>query len=299
MTLQEIVADIKSPRKKKVILDTDTYNEIDDQYALAYCYFSDKMDLVAVHAAPFHNDNSENYADGMEKSFHEIHRVLKAADPEYKTPVFRGCTERITDTKAVVESEAVDNLIKTVHESDEIVYVLGIGAITNVTSAIMKDPSIKDNMAVIWLGAHQLDLGHINEFNLTQDLAASQILINSGVPLLLCPAVTVTGVLVARFPMIEELKGHNAACDLLYDLTEEYYNGAGRPADWIRILWDIAAPAIIDCPQAAEIDIIKAPIFTDDLKFAFDSTRHEIMYLKSLDRQTVFENTWKTLKKGK
>lgn len=299
MTLQEIVADIKSPRKKKVILDTDTYNEIDDQYALAYCYFSDKMDLVAVHAAPFHNDNSENYADGMEKSFHEIHRVLKAADPEYKTPVFRGCTERITDTKAVVESEAVDNLIKTVHESDEIVYVLGIGAITNVTSAIMKDPSIKDNMAVIWLGAHQLDLGHINEFNLTQDLAASQILINSGVPLLLCPAVTVTGVLVARFPMIEELKGQNAACDLLYDLTEEYYNGAGRPDNWIRILWDIAAPAIIDCPQAAEIDIIKAPIFTDDLKFAFDSTRHEIMYLKSLDRQTVFENTWKTLKKGK
>lgn len=299
MTLREIVCDIKSDRKKKVILDTDTYNEIDDQYALAYCYFSERIDLVAVHAAPFDNDNSENYADGMEKSYHEIHRVLKAADPEYTTPVMRGCTERITDKRAVVESEAVDNLIRIVRESDEIVYVLGIGAITNVTSAIMKAPDIINNMAVIWLGAHQLDLGHINEFNLTQDIAASQILVNSGVPLLLCPAVSVTGVLVAKFPMIEELKGQNPVCDLLYDLTEEYYEGAGRPDNWIRILWDIAAPAIIDCPQSAEIDIIKAPVFTDDLKFAFDSTRHEIMYLRSLDRQTVFDKTWETLKKGK
>ena len=35
MTLQEILADIKSPRKKKVILDTDTFNEVDDQFAVA------------------------------------------------------------------------------------------------------------------------------------------------------------------------------------------------------------------------------------------------------------------------
>ena len=37
-----------------VVLDTDTYNEIDDQYALAYLIKNDeKLKLKAIYAAPF------------------------------------------------------------------------------------------------------------------------------------------------------------------------------------------------------------------------------------------------------
>ena len=36
-----------------VVLDTDTYNEIDDQYALAYLIKNDeKLKLKAIYAAP-------------------------------------------------------------------------------------------------------------------------------------------------------------------------------------------------------------------------------------------------------
>ncbi|GAB1453609.1 hypothetical protein MASR2M47_36650 [Draconibacterium sp.] len=52
-----------------MVLDTDTYNEVDDQFALAYALLSpDKIDLQAIYAAPFHNDRSENAGDGMEKA---------------------------------------------------------------------------------------------------------------------------------------------------------------------------------------------------------------------------------------
>ena len=101
MTLTEILADIKSDRRKKVILDTDTYNEIDDQYALAYCYLSDKIDLLSVNAAGFLNDRSESYADGMEKSYHEAIKTLKLVDPDYTTPVYRGSLERLEETGEV------------------------------------------------------------------------------------------------------------------------------------------------------------------------------------------------------
>ena len=38
------------------VLDTDTYNEIDDQFALAYALLArDVVDLQAVIAAPFSN----------------------------------------------------------------------------------------------------------------------------------------------------------------------------------------------------------------------------------------------------
>ena len=37
-----------------VVLDTDTFNEIDDQYALAYMLLSaDRLNVKAIYAAPF------------------------------------------------------------------------------------------------------------------------------------------------------------------------------------------------------------------------------------------------------
>ena len=69
--------------KVDVVLDTDTYNEIDDQFALAYLIKSaDKLNLKAIYAAPFFNEKSEGPADGMEKSFQEIHHILSLMGKE-------------------------------------------------------------------------------------------------------------------------------------------------------------------------------------------------------------------------
>ncbi len=295
MTVYEILEDIKSPRKKKVVLDTDTYNEIDDQYALSYCYLADIIDLVAVHAAPFHNHRSESFEDGMIKSYNEIKRVLNLLDPAYTVPVLEGSRTTIEVSGDIVDSPAARNLIDIVKSSDEIVYVLAIGAITNVTSAVLMDPSIKDNMCVIWLGGNQLDSNNLGEFNLVQDFTAGQMLLNCGVPLLLCPAWCVTSVLTANHALIEELKGHNSVCDYLFQITEECYVEAGSRPDWIRTIWDIAAPAILDRPECAEIEVVPTPIFTDQRVYAFDSTRHKMLYLKSLNREIVYEGTWNAL----
>ena len=151
MTREEMLADIKSGRRKKLILDTDTYNEIDDQFALTWCYLADNIDLIAVNAAPFNNPNRcSGYEDGMLKSLDEIKKVLSLIDPNYTTPVFEGSRTTITELGGKpVDSPAARNIIKTVKESPEPVYVAGIGAITNVVSALLLDPSIKDNMCVI------------------------------------------------------------------------------------------------------------------------------------------------------
>jgi len=53
-----------------VVLDTDTYNEIDDQYALALLAASqDKFNICGITAAPFHNHHSESPGDGMRRSY--------------------------------------------------------------------------------------------------------------------------------------------------------------------------------------------------------------------------------------
>ena len=299
MTIEQILADIKSKRRKKVILDTDAYNEIDDQYAITYCYLADSIDLQAVYAAPFHNDKSTVFADGMEKSYDEIKKVLSMTDPNYTTPVFEGSRTTIEESGGPVDSPAARHLIEFVKTSDEIVYVLAIGAITNIASALMLDPSIRENMAVIWLGGNQLDSDNLGEFNLVQDYTAGQIFLNSGVPLLLCPAWFIVSVLTTNIELTRDLMGHSKVCDYLAGISQQAWKDAGENPAWVRTIWDIAAPAILDNPDCAQIEIVPAPIFTDQRVYAFDSTRHKILYLKSIDREKVFDATWKILKSHK
>lgn len=316
MTVEKMLEDIKSGRRKKVILDTDTYNEIDDQYALAYCYLADSIDLLSVNAAPFYNGNSTSFEDGMLKSYNEIKKVLSLLDPNYTTPVFEGSRTTIEVSGALVDSPAARNIIETVKNSDEPVYVLGIGAITNVASALLMDPSIKDNMGVIWLGANPVGAqmpdfktvdefvnnANLGEFNLVQDYTAGQYLINSGVPLLLCPAWGIVSALTSNVQWTNDLKGKNPVCDYLWEITDKVMrewmlgNNTDNENAWVRTIWDIAAPAILDVPECAEIEIITAPIFTDWRTWAYDSTRHKMLYLKKIDREIVYNTTWPILK---
>ena len=60
-----------------VVLDTDTYNEIDDQFAIAYMMRSPELRTKAIYAAPFFNENSSGPEDGMLKSYDEIFKVLE------------------------------------------------------------------------------------------------------------------------------------------------------------------------------------------------------------------------------
>ena len=76
------MTDLKNPLLPPVgridaVLDTDTYNEIDDQFALSFMMKTpEKFCMKAIYAAPFFNGNSTSPEDGMEKSYDEILNLL-------------------------------------------------------------------------------------------------------------------------------------------------------------------------------------------------------------------------------
>ena len=57
---EELVRRLQPPKGKvDMVLDTDTYNEVDDQFALSYALLSpEKLNVQAIYAAPFYNDRS-------------------------------------------------------------------------------------------------------------------------------------------------------------------------------------------------------------------------------------------------
>ncbi len=83
------------------------------------------------------------------------------------------------------ESEAVNDLIRKARQAspDYPLYVIGIWRLThNIASAILKCPEIIENLVVVWLGGNTRDWVYPSEFNLSQDLAAGQVLFDCGVP---------------------------------------------------------------------------------------------------------------------
>lgn len=69
--------DIISNNKINVILDTDTYNECDDQFALSYLIKSqDKFNIEAITVAPYsHKTKNVSVREGQELSYNEILKI--------------------------------------------------------------------------------------------------------------------------------------------------------------------------------------------------------------------------------
>ena len=182
---------------KHVYIDTDAYNEIDDQFALVHALLAEKLNselkIVAIGAAPFHNQSrdtsryTENYAHGMELSYKEIHNVLEILDCGWDGPIYRGSTLTIgANGSNFVDSDAATGLCDLVNEEYSKtypLYVLALGALTNIASAIMMAPSIREKMVVCTLGGLATSLKNFKEFNYRQDLSSAQIVFASGVPI--------------------------------------------------------------------------------------------------------------------
>ena len=229
-----------------VILDTDAYNEIDDQFAIAYLMRSgEKLRCKAICAAPFHNSKSDGPADGMEKSYHEILKILTLMGREDFYPqVFRGSDYWLPDENTPVDSPAAREIVHLArtHSPEQPLYVLGIGAITNIASALLLAPEIAENIVVVWLGGHALHWEKQNEFNLQGDIAAARAVFLSGASLVQLPCMGVVSAFATTKPELEYwLLGKNALCDYLAQNTinEAESYASGKP--WSRVIWDVTA----------------------------------------------------------
>ena len=183
-----LIRSLEKPKGRvDVVIDTDTYNEIDDQYALSYLIKSDeKLDLKAIYAVPFFNEKSTGPADGMEKSYREIMNVLTLLEREdLKEHVYRGSTEYLPSETEPVISDAAKDLAKRAmdYTEEHPLYVVAIAAITNVASALLLNPDIKNRIVLIWLGGNATNWPDNKEFNLYQDVAGARIVFGCGVPL--------------------------------------------------------------------------------------------------------------------
>lgn len=285
-----------------VVLDTDTYNEIDDQYALAYLLRSqDRLRIKGIYAAPFHNLKSVSPKDGMEKSYEEIFKVLELADEgKMKNIVYKGSEKYLDDEKTPVNSDAATHLAKLAegYSPQNPLYVIAIGAITNVASAILKNPMSAKNIVAVWLGGQSHDRRRTEEFNMMQDIAAARTVFLSEARIVQLPCAGVVSELRTTKPELEYwLLGKNKLCDYLVENTvrEAESYAAGKP--WSRVIWDISAVAYMLNDENRFMLSREEKTLLPDYNCNYEESRIEktMEYVYQIERDAIFEDLFKKL----
>lgn len=295
LTLEQRLRNLEFPSGPiDMVLDTDAYNEIDDQFAISYAlHATEKLTVKALYAAPFHasfNNRSTSPIDGMERSYQEILKLLRLSRLEM--PVYRGSTQFLPDEKTPVESDAARHLAELAmsYTPEKPLYVVAIGAITNVASALLMKPEIADNIVVVWLGGNALDWHDNFEFNVLQDVASARVVFASGAPLVMLPCMGVVSAFTTTEPELNYwLKGKNDLCDYLVQHTVEAANEYAKGCVWSRVIWDVTTIGwLLNDDHRFMLDkLIPTPIPQYDHHYAQDPRRPLCRYVYHINRDAL------------
>ena len=197
-----------------IILDTDIGTDVDDALALTLAVRSPEIDILAVTTV------------GVDSGLRgRIARKLLGVLGRDEIPVAAGCGRRldgkeykpmpITSARGFIENEqdglplqeqhAVELIIDLLQGAKARITLVLIGPVTNAAMALKRRPQIKEKIERFvvmggsiypkeilskegWLKWMPGFLRAGMEFNLSTDPAAAEVILNSGIPILLVPA---------------------------------------------------------------------------------------------------------------
>ncbi len=246
----------------------------------------------------------------MEKSYDEILRLLDKLEAPAENLVYRGSSGFLVGYEHPYSSEAVNDLIKRAMNADDPLYVVAIGALTNIASAILIEPKIIEKIVVVWLGGTALHWPDAVEFNLAGDVLAARLVLDCGVPLILLPCAGVTTHLRTTVSEIEKyVQGQGAIGDYLSVTFKAYSDDHFA---WSKEIWDVVAVAYVLNSDWIQTQIVASPIIAQRtagniqvqeplvwenqlLTWSFDQSRHPIRCAYYVHRDPIFRDLFTKL----
>jgi ElaB/YqjD/DUF883 family membrane-anchored ribosome-binding protein len=256
----------------------------------------ERFNILAFYAAPFYNVNSSGPEDGMERSFEEIKKLLTLSGNEGFIPVtYRGSTAYLPNEQTPIDSPAARDLVRLANEHTEEnpLYVVAIGAITNVASALLLNPKVAENAVLVWLGGHGFHFHDTKEFNMVQDIAASRVVMSSGIPFVQLPCMGVVSSFTVSKPELEYwLKGKNPLADYLATNTIDEAESYAHGKPWTRVIWDVTAVAWLlnDNNRFMLSSIVKTPLSSYEGIYEDYAEGEDMRYVYYIHRDRLMED---------
>ncbi|GGB94875.1 nucleoside hydrolase [Dyadobacter sediminis] len=305
----------EKPEKIRLIIDSDANNELDDQHALAYAFFSrDQFDLEGITI------NNTRNGGTLKGHYDEAVRVAKLCNAYHDVPIYKGASGNYADIQNHVNEadydgkEAVDFIIKSAKSSDtRPLVLLPIGKLTNIALALKKAPEIAGKIRIVWLGSNYPDAG---EYNLDNDTTSVYPVIQSEAPFEMAvvrngkPSGT-AAVWVTPAEISARLKGkgikvadavpgrHGNSFVTFGDYSADLFAHAdlhGNPPS--RALYDMAAVAIVKNPDWAAKTIIGAPVLSGNKWTGQTQSSKKIGIWENFKRDEILSDFYKTIEKS-
>lgn len=279
--------------KINLILDTDTYNECDDQFALSYLIKSKGLfNIEAITVAPYsHTKRDLTVRDGQELSYNEILKICNWLNFDTNNKVFKGSMDYIQNGYDE-KNDAVNKIIEIALKNNK-TYILGIGAITNIALAIKKEQKIVNKIEIVWLGGNELGYEDNLEYNFRQDVEAVKIVFESKVKLTILPCKKIVSELRIDINTLKKyLENKSELCNYL---IERFYNDGYHGVQESRVIWDISVIAYMINKKWFETEQISCPNIRKDTSYEVTDNRHNITFVTKLDRNKIYEDLFNKL----
>ena len=250
--------------RRRVIINTDAKNEADDQFAIVHALLSPSLDVRGLIAAHFGSSRSER---SMEESREEIDLLLELTGLEQQVTVANGAPTGIPDEQTPRDSEGAQLIIteSKLASAKEPLFVAFLGPLTDMASAILLDPAILDrDVVVIWIGG--VGYGGVEsypgvEFNLRNDIAAANVVFDSGIAVWQVPSNVYSQVSVSYTELEEKIGGTSKLADYLINQMIEWNRTYWPEPIESRSLGDSPAISLMLYPRGGNFRIVPAPRF--------------------------------------
>jgi inosine-uridine nucleoside N-ribohydrolase len=252
-------------KRIKLIIDSDVGNEIDDFYAIALVLASpDRFDLKGICGANYNNSSPGAGPESIGKSVELTHDLLKAADMAGKYPVLPG-SHPIQYYGYPIESEGARFIVEEAKKAspEDPVWIVILGASSTTASALLMDPSIVDNVRVVYHTRSEYTWPQRSvQFNVKGDIHAAR------------------SILAGRAPLIWFDTGTHIT--IPYNLTKKYLAPINALGEFLHKYRD------------------RDPYFSSDEKGFFDmgdivflidpsTCKHEVTYAPRMDEYMFFD----------
>ncbi len=288
--------DLEFSQRIRAIINTDAKNEADDQYAIIHALLSPSLEVRGLIAAHF---GVRRGAHSMEESRQEIDHLVKLAGLEGTVRVENGAEFAMPDARTASDSPGARLIIEeAMRESAMPLYVAFLGPLTDMAAAILLEPRIVErDITVVWIGGaaysgfEQLRGGR-PEFNLSNDIAAANVVFSSGINIWQIPSSTYRTIAVGYAELYEKVRPCGDLGQYLVEQLVQFnvdHPHEGRSIEY-RALGDSPAVGVMLAPHAAWWREQAAPQFRYDGSYDHSSPGDPIRVYESVDTRFIMED---------
>lgn len=287
---------VPESKKARVIIDTDAKNEADDQYAIVHALLTPKLIVKGLAAAHFGTRRTDR---SMEESFAELEKLGELMDLTGEIPIVRGAPCAV-GADAVPPASGASELIAREALSDDPrpLFCVFLGPLTDMAAALLRHPEIENRLTVIWIGGGRWPAGG-EEFNLSNDVRAANVVYGSNVPLWQVPRDVYLRVRVSLAELQREVMPRGPVGEYLFRQVFAVNDFYGENPTWPEgeswVLGDSCSIGLLLDPHEYRYEEVPAPRVADDMSYIHDARARTVRMYTDIDDRFILADLYAKL----